>query len=304
MKNLIKAIYHSLIRIRYYYVSYFLRNLEISTIENTLDYIISEKKSVSRFGDGEFKWMECIHQESFQTYSKSLSERLKEVIYTDSDKLIICLPDAFRIDFSEMKKKSSEFWILELSKYGKKYLKYLDKNKKYFNANMTRFYIDYKDYQLSRERFKLIKMLWDNRDVLIIEGEKTRLGIGNDLFDNSKNISRILVPAEDAYSVYDKILEKTLEFSTTNTLILLAIGPTATVLAYDLSNKQRQAIDIGHIDIEYEWFLIKATDKIPVKNKYTNEAKIYGGTNIKNCNSKKYQNEIVTRIKRMENSDE
>ena len=36
-------------------------------------------------------------------------------------------------------------------------------------------------------------------------------------------------------------------------LFLVALGPTATVLAYDLSKIGYQAIDIGHIDISFVW---------------------------------------------------
>ena len=39
--------------------------------------------------------------------------------------------------------------------------------------------------------------------------------------------------------------------------MLIALGPTATILAYDLAEKGVQALDVGHIDIEYEWFLRK-----------------------------------------------
>jgi hypothetical protein len=35
-------------------------------------------------------------------------------------------------------------------------------------------------------------------------------------------------------------------------LILIALGPTATVLAYDLAKKGYQAIDIGHLPSCYE----------------------------------------------------
>lgn len=54
-------------------------------------------------------------------------------------------------------------------------------------------------------------------------------------------------------------------------MFLLALGPTATVLAYDLCKIGFQAIDIGHLDIEYEWFNQGANDKVNVANKYVNE---------------------------------
>jgi glycosyltransferase family protein len=111
---------------------------------------------------------------------------------------------------------------------------------------------------------------------LIIEGEKSRLGIGNDLFNNSKSIKRIICPAENAFNVYNKIFAEAKKFDK-SFLILLALGPTSTVLVYDLYNLGYQAIDIGHIDIEYEWFLRNATKKIQINNKYVNE--VYGNGN-------------------------
>lgn len=52
---------------------------------------------------------------------------------------------------------------------------------------------------------------------------------------------------------------------------MIALGPTATVLSYDLYKLGYHVIDIGHADIEYEWFLRKATKKIYIENKWVNE---------------------------------
>ena len=57
------------------------------------------------------------------------------------------------------------------------------------------------------------------------------------------------------------IIDKILCRESTDSIILIALGPTATVLAYDLSKRGYQAIDVGHIDIEYEWFLNNASKK-------------------------------------------
>ena len=37
-----------------------------------------------------------------------------------------------------------------------------------------------------------MKGIWEGRDIIFIEGEKSRLGVGNDLFDNAQSIHRIL----------------------------------------------------------------------------------------------------------------
>lgn len=88
------------------------------------------------------------------------------------------------------------------------------------------------------------------------------------MFDNCKSIQRILCPAINAFSKDDEIEIKKQDASK---LILIALGSTATVLAYDLCIEDYQAIDIGHIDIEYEWFLQGVTEVTPVKNKYVDE---------------------------------
>ena len=59
------------------------RRPKLASIDETIDEIIKRKSSISRFGDGEFKWMNNIPQNSFQHQSKLMSERLKEVFYSE-----------------------------------------------------------------------------------------------------------------------------------------------------------------------------------------------------------------------------
>jgi glycosyltransferase family protein len=142
--------------------------------------------------------------------------------------------------------------------------------------------------------FNQMKQLWEKKDILLIEGEKSRLGVGNDLFDNAKSIQRILAPNRNAFSHYESILKETCKYKPTDYLILLALGPTATILAYDLAKKGYQAIDIGHVDIEYEWFKMGATHKVPVPNKFVNEAG--AGAGVGGIDNEKYLSEIVCRF--------
>ena len=54
-------------------------------------------------------------------------------------------------------------------------------------------------------------------------------------------------------------------------------------------------MDVGHIDIEYEWFLRNATHKIQIENKYVNEAhrRRHNFTEVKDKN---YYNQIISKI--------
>ena len=121
------------------------------------------------------------------------------------------------------------------------------------------------------------------------------MGIGNDLFADTKSIKRILAPSKNAFSKYDEILNVVKKNISKDKLILIALGPTATVLAYDLFKLGYQAIDIGHIDIEYEWYLRGATEKIKIPNKFVNE--VSGGEEEINSKLDVCSHEVLTIIR-------
>ena len=171
------------------------------------------------------------------------------------------------------------------------------KNHEYYSSTITRFYIDLKSKKGVPNYIKKLKKVWDQREVVIIEGEKSRLGVGNDLFDNMKSIERIICPTINAFNKYKEIIITIKKNVRKNKLILIALGPTATILAYDLYKLGYRAIDIGHIDIEYEWFLRKANTKIPIKNKYVNEIKKRKNKFTK-VKDKSYFHQIIAQISR------
>ena len=43
-----------------------------------------------------------------------------------------------------------------------------------------------------KNRFDKLKLIWKNRDVVLIEGVYTRFGVGNDLLSGAKSVTRIL----------------------------------------------------------------------------------------------------------------
>ena len=92
---------------------------------------------------------------------------------------------------------------------------------------------------------------------------------------------------------YDEIL-KTVKEGSDSRLVILALGMTATVLAYDLAKKGIRALDLGHIDIEYEWYRMNASHKIPVANKVI--AEVVGGKNVQSSNDIDYLSQIIKRI--------
>ena len=165
----------------------------------------------------------------------------------------------------------------------------------YGDANFTRFYMQLRDKSQTKLYVDKLRKIWDDRDVLIVEDINTRLGVGNDLFDNVKSIRRIMGPARNAFDKYDEILTNTLNaIQSKDTLILASLGATATVLTYDLAKHGYQAIDTGHVDIEYEWMLKGVKKKTIVVGKYVNEVK--AGLEYSGAEDKKYINQIIMKI--------
>lgn len=264
-------------------------NPKVSSIEETLHYIIESKCSVSRLGDGEIKIV-AGKALAFQKYSPVLQQKMIKVLSRPIKNHIVCLPDIFS-GLSAYNVEAQKHWKLHLAYYRKYWYRYIHKEQPFYNAFISRCYMMLNDKTPVSAYFHLLRQIWEDKDILLVEGEKSRLGVGNDLFSNVRSIKRILGPNQNAFDYYDVILNEVFKYSPTRCLVLLALGPTATVMAYDLAQKGYQAIDIGHVDIEYEWFLMGATHKVPVLNKFVNEAG--AGKGVGDIEDQSYKSEIV-----------
>jgi glycosyltransferase family protein len=264
----------------------------VKSIDATLDKVLIDNCSVCRYGDGEVLYI--IHKTSiaFQRYDTELRNKLINILETSNQRIIVCLPNGY-YSLENLSKKSTLTWSSIVVWTYPFLKKYLILNKTYYNTNMTRPYMDYKDKTNSSGYFLKLMKIWEGRKVLLVEGEKSRLGVKNDLFNNARSIERILAPALNAFTKYKELIEE-VEKHSKSKLILIALGPTATVMAYDLTILGFQAIDIGHVDIEYEWYLRRSKDKIKIPGKYTNEA--IGGKKVEDLHDKLYENQIIARI--------
>lgn len=275
----------------------FYPKLKIMNSEQTIEYILKNKVSIARFGDGEIELMRG-YKNLFQQYSKEIADRLKEVKSTD--RCLVCLPNIFeKKEFNKTIVKSDEykFWVKHKLKYNYYYKKHFKRDTPLGDAFISRFYMRYNDKSSEKNTkyIELLKKLWEGRDIVFVEGENSRLGYGNDLFNNAKSIERILCPKLNAFEKYDEIISYILKNISKDKLLILALGATATILAYDLSQKGFQALDMGHVDIEYEWFLMGAKEKTPVQNKYVSECNTNGDISDDKILSE-YKNQIIKRI--------
>lgn len=272
-----------------------LRSFTILNSEETLNYIIAKQPSVSRFGDGEFQ-MILGGGSGFQDASESLAKRLDEVLNSSGTQSghIVCIPYPF-VSCRGRTKRSHDFWKDYLTENYKSLLQIVPPHKTFYDACFTRFYIAYLNENYAQLIFDKIKRIWDNREIVIVEGAGTRIGVNNDLFSNAISVGRIICPSKNAWDVYDQILDYICNNINKNILILCTLGMTATVLAYDLSQCGYQAIDIGHVDIEYEWFRMKVQERCPIVGKSVNECGINDPDEIM---SSDYHSQIIQTIEK------
>lgn len=276
--------------------------LNILDAETTVRQILADGCSVCRYGDGELDMITSLgegynesRKSDFQNYDERLAVHLKTILENGSDpqrKILVCIPYVWKKPCL-LVSKSATFIKRSFVNNSRVIFDTVNTASTYGDSYFTRFYIDFKDK--NKEAYiRLCQRIWAGRDICIIEGDQSRLGIGNDLFGNAASIERILCPAVNAFSRYEQILD-TAKRVDKSRLILIALGQTATVLAYDLAFDGYQAIDLGHIDIEYEWFLMKATEKVPVSHKYVNEIK--EGRTFTEETDAAYLSQIIARIK-------
>jgi glycosyltransferase family protein len=276
---------------KYFYLKSSYKFPKVLSMEETLDLINLKKVSFSRFGDGEFN---LISKKTigFQVGNDTLALRLKEVLISNSSSCIICIPSTLN-NLNGMTWQSKLIWMHLIGNFYKNYYQYIKTDIQYPNSLITRPYMDLSDKKSSVNLFNKLKQIWENKNIIIVEGENTKLGIGNDLFFNTKSIKRIITVSKNAFSKYDQIFFEAKKCDK-NSIFLIALGPTATVLSYDLSQEGFQACDIGHIDIEYEWFLKQTLKKTSISGKQVNEL----GINLpfENVVDNTYESQIIMRI--------
>lgn len=249
----------------------------IMGMEDTLNYILDTNCSVCRFGDGEFQLVNGNNM-SFEVANDVLQERLIHILKHPLPNCLCCIPDVFG-SLAPYVKSDMQYWrgaVLWMRPLIERYLRpiFVKRTEVPFilgNTLISRPYLGFNDKSTSSKIFSLWKKLFSGQQLLIIEGRYSRLGIGNDLFSGAERVRRIWCPPVGAFSHYDRIMKAIENTVEANELIILALGATATILAYDLAKMGYRAVDAGHLDLEYMWMKMGVTKKVAIPGRYVNE---------------------------------
>lgn len=258
--------------------------------EETIRQIVEGGKSIARLGDGEFAGIVEQKRWNFQGESHVLSLKLQEVLKSDDPGLLVGLHPTFYMNLFDIPEDDADGVRAYMQPMVRRlHAKLLSRDKIYGNALFHNISYD--------EDVAALREIWNDRDCVFIEGMHTCMGVGNDLFDNCRSIERILGPAENAIDKYEEIMAEAVK-QPKDKLILLALGPTATVLAYELFKLGYQAIDIGHIDLIYEGYLRKLPNLygVDIPYKYCSRDEKEPGRIIEDADFPDYKSQIIAII--------
>lgn len=199
---------------------------EIVTIEK-----LSRGHSIARFGDGELRLAlgkSVGHQEA----NSKLTEELNHILH-ERTKCLVGIPYIDRMS------PKRDVW----KNYGTdKFLSLYNPEKIYYSAFITR--PDSAPWIDNDQYWESIKDLYRDKHITVVCGSKK--GFREDELEREvKSIHFIETLPEQAYGEIDNI-EKEIGKDNSRT-ILLAVGATATVLAYRLAEHGFQALDLGHL---------------------------------------------------------
>ncbi len=239
--------------------------IRIADSFETITNISEGSYSFGRFGDGEFNIIFGRGIE-FQRYSKKLSEKLSYLLKSNDSNFYIGIPKFYFHPDSRLRSPQRSFvrgWVRENRD---EIISLLSKKNVYYDTCSTQLYAMREDTNLNAY-FKIMRKIWHSKKVLVVCGENSFKSVRPDLIDNALEISYIKGPSKDAFERYDELLTQVLQH-TKDIVVLISLGPTATVMAYDLYKFGYQAIDIGHAFKDYQMFKNKEVMNISSISNY------------------------------------
>lgn len=215
----------------------------LHSMPQTLE-LIAQGKSLARFGDGEITLMDG-DDIDFQKSDPQLARELEDILKNQDEKLVVCLPTMLKACNDYEFNWWLKFWYVRWKDLRQK----LSFERPYGHSMVTRpdFFIMY-----SKHAVEAWKNIWVDRAIVLITGEGSRLNLDHQLFDNVATRQIIYSTAVNAYADIERILDEVQRHVLKDHLLLIALGPTGTVLAKRLSDFGYQALDIGHITSSYD----------------------------------------------------
>lgn len=227
----------------------------MASADETMHELQTTQKSFIRLGDGEFILAAGGRDIIFQKADTKLQERLLEILDCEDDRIMLGITSAFWYRVRPIRNE----WDWEMEEYAPARIvadKHLKQEKMYYDAEVSLTYglraLEHSNIEHTSEWYDKWRSIWAGKKVAVVCGKSIFDKIENNIFDNAGSIQYIYTPSVDAFASYDSIYEQVRKIDK-ETLICLIVGPTAKVLAYDLTVKDGfRCLDVGHLAKDYD----------------------------------------------------
>lgn len=227
-------------------------NIEMFNEYETMMKIYTEKCSICRYGDGEIYHMfqyKSKYKSGGQKCSSTFQQKLIDVLKNTNEKILIgfsgyyCDDDFIKDNYVPNSLSNATKNFISETK-PKLYAKFPSLfAAKLYSAEITRL------AQLKNNKpiIEIFNKMFSENDCVFVGNIKVINIIRYTMYEIFKSIEFIETPCSNAYDDYDKICDSIIQTDLSkNKLLLISLGPTATIMSYDLSLKGHWVIDIGH----------------------------------------------------------
>lgn len=212
----------------------------ILSYAETLKLLAEPDISLARFGDSEIKMLSEGFSIGFQRFSIELQNALRDVLSEPRENLSIGFPPVFKNE------QWANMWLRLFEDTREAFKQF----RSFSNTAVSRppcF------NELGESAVNGWKNVWDGKKVLVVTGQGGRFDLKSPLLSNAAEISEVYGPAINAFEDLSSIEKRIFEASRPD-LILLSLGPAATVLAHRLSQEGLKALDVGHLTASYSYY--------------------------------------------------
>ena len=237
----------------------YIKKLQVLDSEQTISMLANYPKSFTRYGDGEIHIMEGMDQ-AFQKYDPVLAEKMRNILATKRDDVYVGINQAYYVSPNEFAERNKRFYRVNATRYRRYFAEHCHPDNLYLDAACFGAYYRYDDTFDYEAHYNRIKALFKGKKIAIVSGEGVFEKLQFNVFEEAEEQIIVHGPRTNAFSEYDALLEKIEKEVPNDYLVCVILGQTATVLAYDLTDKGYMSWDVGHIAKDYDAYM-KKTEK-------------------------------------------
>ena len=221
----------------------------------TLNLLAAQPKSFSRIGDGEIGIM-IGGSIGFQEYDPVLCEKMLSVLKTKRDDLYVGIADYFHAISMDTIPSSRRFFRNYGTILRRFLLKEANPEIQYLHAHC---FVPYVGRSYDPETCDKIilqeKQLFAGKKIALVTSKNVLAKLNYDVFELASEKIIVYGPARHAFQEYASILDRITTTVSKDYLVCIILGPTATVMASDLTDMGYMAWDVGHIAKDYDAYM-------------------------------------------------